>query len=202
MQTNDWWTGVGLQWYVDATNSGWAFSWSDGVIRSSGFISEPFYYQFVDFTGASGSMQPPLPPPHGLRLWNQNAIAVKTDGKIKPNDPFNAANNIVDRGFLAPEVQAVVTVGLEGVHPIGHDQANEGALDERAGAATFGLGCGADLQGWPQRDGDHDGERIAVHMARAETGTGKFSGLGRRSDGPGRCAYCVAEREWCAWTDD
>jgi hypothetical protein len=119
VQTNDWWTGVGLQWYVDATNSGWAFSWSDGVIRSSGFISEPFYYQFVDFTGASGSQQPPLPPPAGLRLWNQNAIAVKTDGKINPTDPFNPANNIVDRAFLAPEVQAVVTVGLEGVHPLG-----------------------------------------------------------------------------------
>jgi Glycosyl hydrolase family 81 C-terminal domain len=119
VQSNDWWTGVGLQWYVDQTNSGWAFSWNDGVIRSSGFISEPFYYQFVDFTGASGSQQPPLPPPHGLRLWNQNAIAVKTDGKIKPDDPFNPANNIVDRAFLAPEVQAVVTVGLDGVHPIG-----------------------------------------------------------------------------------
>ena len=119
VQSNDWWTGVGLQWYVDSTNSGWAFSWNDGVIRSSGFISEPFYYQFVDFTGASGSQQPPLPPPHGLRLWNQNAIAVKTDGKIKQTDTFNAVNNIVDRAFLAPEVQAVVTVGLEGVHPLG-----------------------------------------------------------------------------------
>jgi hypothetical protein len=126
VQTNDWWTGVGLQWYVDASNSGWAFSWSDGVIRSSGFISEPFYYQFVDFTGASGSQQPPLLPPHGLRLWNQNAIAVKTDGKIKSTDQFNAANNIVDRAFLAPEVQAVVTVGLEGVHPIGTTKPTRG----------------------------------------------------------------------------
>ena len=34
VQSNDWWTGVGLQWYVDQTNSGWAFSWNDGVIRS------------------------------------------------------------------------------------------------------------------------------------------------------------------------
>ena len=126
VQSNDWWTGVGLQWYVDATNSGWAFSWGDGVIRSSGFISEPFYYQFVDFTGASGSQQPPLPPPAGLRLWNQNAIAVKTDGKIKPTDPFNPANNIVDRAFLAPEVQAVVTVGLEGVHPLGTTKPTRG----------------------------------------------------------------------------
>lgn len=119
VQSCDWWTGVGLQWYVSSIDAGWAGSYNDGVIRSQGFISEPFYYQFVDFTGANGSVEPPLPPLHGLRLWNQNAIAVKTDGKIKPSDPFNAANNIIDRALLAPEVQAVVTVGLEGTHPIG-----------------------------------------------------------------------------------
>jgi hypothetical protein len=119
VQSNDWWTGVGLQWYVTSLDAGWAGSYNDGVIRSQGFISEPFYYQFVDFTGANGSVEPPLQPLHGVRLWNQNAIAVKTDGKIKPTDPFNAANNIVDRALLAPEVQAVVTVGLEGAHPIG-----------------------------------------------------------------------------------
>jgi hypothetical protein len=119
VQSNDWWTGVGLQWYVSSIDAGWAGAYNDGVIRSQGFISEPFYYQFVDFTGANGSVEPPLQPLHGLRLWNQNAIAVKTDGKVKPTDPFNAANNIVDRALLAPEVQAVVTVGLEGIHPIG-----------------------------------------------------------------------------------
>jgi hypothetical protein len=30
VQSNDWWTGVGLQWYVDSVNAGWAFSWNDG----------------------------------------------------------------------------------------------------------------------------------------------------------------------------
>src|SRR5438874_3226459 len=119
VQSNDWWTGVGLQWYVASIDAGWAGAYNDGVIRSQGFISEPFYYQFVDFTGANGGVEPPLLPLHGLRLWNHNAIAVKTDGKVKPTDPFNAANNIVDRALLAPEVQAVVTVGLEGAHPIG-----------------------------------------------------------------------------------
>ncbi len=117
VQSNDWWTGVGLQYYVPSTTFGWASSYKD-VTRSQGFISEPFFYQFVDFTGDLLSQDPPLPPPHGLRLWNQNAIAVKTNGKIMPNDTFNAANNIVDRGFLAPEVQAVVTVGLDGLHPL------------------------------------------------------------------------------------
>jgi hypothetical protein len=133
VQSNDWWTGVGLQWYVAQIDAGWAGSYDSGVILSRGFISEPFYSQFVDFTGQNGSVQPPLQPPHGLRLWNQNAIAVKTDGVISIPTPtpsgsptptptrarFDAANNLVDRAFLAPQVQAVVTVGLEGVHPIG-----------------------------------------------------------------------------------
>jgi len=119
VQSNDWWTGVGLKWYVSSLDAGWAGSYNDGVIRSQGFIGEPFYYQFVDFNGQNGSVEPPLQPLHGLRMWNQNAIAVKTDGKIKSTDPFDAANNVVDRALLAPEVQAVVTVGLEGAHPIG-----------------------------------------------------------------------------------
>ena len=51
VQSSDWWTGAGLQWFVDKTNSGWANSWNDGVIRSEMFISEPFYYSFVDFNG-------------------------------------------------------------------------------------------------------------------------------------------------------
>ena len=119
VQSNDWWAGVGLQYYVPSTDFGWANSYNDGIIRSQAFISEPFYYQFVDFTGANGGSEPPLPPLAGLRLWNQNAIAVKTDGKKKPTDKFDATNNIVDRADLAPQVQAVVTVGLDGVHPIG-----------------------------------------------------------------------------------
>jgi hypothetical protein len=121
VQSSDWWTGVGLQWYVSQLDQGWAGSYNDGVIRTQAFLSEPFYYQFVDFDGRNHGSDPPLPPPHGFRLWNQNAIAVKTDGKDPehPNAPFDARFNIVDRAFLAPEIQAVVTVGLENVHPIG-----------------------------------------------------------------------------------
>jgi len=103
VQSNDWWTGVGLQWYVPSTGSGWAFGWKEGVVRSTGFISEPFFYQFVDFTGENGSKQKPLPPPNGLRLVNQNAIHVSTNGKNLPTDPgFDAKFNIADRAFLAP----------------------------------------------------------------------------------------------------
>jgi hypothetical protein len=121
VQSSDWWTGVGLQWYIPVQDDGWASAYNAGVIRTRAFISEPFFCQFVDFDGRNLSSDPPLPPPQGFRLWNQNAIAVKTDGKDPnhPNNPFNARFNIVDRAFLTPETQAVVTVGLENVHPIG-----------------------------------------------------------------------------------
>jgi hypothetical protein len=51
VQSSDWWTGVGLQWYVSKIDQGWAGSYNDGVIRTQAFLSEPFYYQFVDFDG-------------------------------------------------------------------------------------------------------------------------------------------------------
>jgi len=110
VQSNDWWPGVGLQWYVPQTHAGWAFGWSstNNKPRTHQFISEPFAYDFVDFPSAT----------HGLRLWNQNAIAVKTDGKLTRCNPFDPKVNEIDRGFLAPENQAVVTVGLENVHPL------------------------------------------------------------------------------------
>jgi hypothetical protein len=120
VQSTDWWTGVGLQWYVPSTDVGWASCWTaacGALPRSVGFISEPFYYQFVDFPEENA--EPPLPPLRGFRLWNQKTIVVKTDGKVRPTDPFNATNNIADRGPLSNQKQAVVTVGLEGVHPIG-----------------------------------------------------------------------------------
>jgi hypothetical protein len=125
VQSNDWWTGVGLQWYIPSSNDGqgWAYCWTDtcgALPRSAGFISEPFYYQFVDFPEQKAV--PPLQPLRGLRLWNQKAIVVKTDGKQQPTDPFNAANNIADRGPISDQQAAVVTVGLEGVHPLGAAQ--------------------------------------------------------------------------------
>ena len=115
VQSNDWWIAAGFQWYVPQTNQGWVngFNPANNKPRTRGFLSEPFAYDFVDFPDT------PLPVgPYGLRLWNQNAIAIKTDGKERPEDPFNPAKNIIDRGFLQPENQPVVTVGLENVHPL------------------------------------------------------------------------------------
>ena len=110
VQSNDWWVGAGLQWYVPSTKDGWVIGYNpaNNKPHTSSFISEPFAYDFVDFPEGA----------YGLRLWNQNAIAVKTDGKLRPSDPFNPVNNEIDRAFLAPVHQEVVTVGLENVHPL------------------------------------------------------------------------------------
>src|SRR5262245_40554206 len=110
VQSNDWWVGAGLQWYVPQIHDGWVQGWSptNNKPRTAEFISEPFAYDFVDFPSE----------PYGFRLWNQNAIAVKTDGKLNPSDPFDPTVNEIDRAFLNPAHQAVVTVGLENVHPL------------------------------------------------------------------------------------
>ncbi len=56
VQSSDWWSGVGLQWYVAGQpDFGWASGYANGVILSQAFISEPFYYQFVDFDGRTGT---------------------------------------------------------------------------------------------------------------------------------------------------
>ncbi len=54
VQSNDWWPGVGLQWYVPQTNIGWVDGWdpSNNKPRTAQFISEPFAYEFVDFPAA------------------------------------------------------------------------------------------------------------------------------------------------------
>lgn len=116
LQTSDWWTGLGLQW------SGWVVgrTAAEGHIgRSGGFISEPFQMQFVDVLNPIPGLSVPL---QGLRFWNQNAITLRTDGKINTSDSFNPANNFVGRGEIAFEGSPEVTVGLANVHPLGTEQ--------------------------------------------------------------------------------
>jgi len=60
---------------------------------------------------------------HGLRLWSQNQFFVNTTGTFVLNQmgdkaPFDIANNTLGWAATAPETQASVTVGLEGVHPL------------------------------------------------------------------------------------
>ena len=117
VQTSDWWTGIGLQW------AGWVQGRlpQEGQIgRSTSFISEPFHMQFVDVNPISANVIPGIPlPVSGLRMWNQNAISVKTDGQINKGDPVNWALNFAGRGNLARQDSPAVTVGLPGVNPLG-----------------------------------------------------------------------------------
>jgi hypothetical protein len=119
LQTSDWWTGIGLQW------SGWVQGRpeNEGAAgRSTGFISEPFQMQFLDVGPGKNdaNVVPGIPlAVHGLRFWNQNAISYKTNGRIKPGDPFNASLNFAGRGEVSRQTSPIVTVGLANVHPLG-----------------------------------------------------------------------------------
>ena len=125
VQTNDWWTGVGLQ-YPDWVNGRASVKTS----RTLGFTNAPFYLAFTDYiTPFDG--QPDYPAAiHGLTLWNQNSIYVNTTGKVlkdgKPTPGFNAQLNSANRASLAPYNQPVVTVGLQDVHPILVSDGNNG----------------------------------------------------------------------------
>ena len=109
VQTSDWWSGVGLQW------SGWAFGYdpTNPAVRTQGFINEPFQYQFVDLPDSKKVAGLDLPV-QGLRLWNQYHIDVKTH-------PDKPGTNIFCRGPVRGPESPIVTVGLEGVHPINSD---------------------------------------------------------------------------------
>jgi len=57
--TSDWWTGIGLQWFVKPKSVppmfnngsiGWAYAYEDGFARSHGALSEPWWVNFVDYT--------------------------------------------------------------------------------------------------------------------------------------------------------
>jgi hypothetical protein len=117
IQTSDWWTGIGLQW------SGWVVGRKpeEGQIgRSNSFISEPFHMQFVDVNPTGANVIPGISlPVSGLRLWNQNAISVKTDGKINAGDPVDWSLNFAGRGNLSRQDSPTVTVGLANVQPLG-----------------------------------------------------------------------------------
>ncbi|MBC7931254.1 MAG: hypothetical protein H7Z38_11895, partial [Rubrivivax sp.] len=121
LQTSDWWTGIGLQWSNDNQTAGWVVGRKpeEGQAgRSKAFIAEPFHLQFVDY-GDSPAIAPlgVTPYPHGLRLWNQNHIAVRT-GAISDQFPFDPTQNFAGRGNAA-EPSPIVTVGLKDVHPLG-----------------------------------------------------------------------------------
>lgn len=103
VQTSDWWIGVGLQW------QGWVLA-SDPVVRSHAFVNQPFEYQFLDLP--ESRVVPGLDlPVQGLRFWNQVDMDIFTGSS-------DASGNFFGRGAIADQRSPVLTVGLEGVHPI------------------------------------------------------------------------------------
>jgi len=124
--TNKWWSQVGLQWSAtnEAGQTGFAFSWSDGLPRTLSFVDEPYYMQFVDYpaTGSDNFYKIDIA---GMRLINMDALYVNTSGKVATiqdgigkTSPFSPTNLVNQRGPIA-EPQPVVTVGLQHVHPLG-----------------------------------------------------------------------------------
>ena len=195
MQSNDWWIAAGFSGlFRRLIKAGLTVLTRLTTSLTRGFLSEPFAYDFVDFPDT------PLPVgPYGLRLWNQNAIAIKTDGKERPEDPFNPAKNIIDRGFLQPENQPVVTVGLENVHPLsqylGQTPPQQPPWTKVRVRKLFGLGHRYCLQGmaptkwrsrWPMGRRSHSQRTLGQANFLVWTGGSSAGGDGSLLCGKGK----------------
>jgi hypothetical protein len=109
IQTSDWWNGAGLQF------QGWVVGNDAGnvVARTRAVISEPFQSQFVDLPAQQ--LVPGLDAPvHGVRMWNPSVLDVFT----AYTDPAAVPTMIFGRGDIRGQKSPLVTVGLQGVHPI------------------------------------------------------------------------------------
>jgi hypothetical protein len=116
VQSSDWWSAVGLQW------QGWIVGNDpkNPVVRTFGFVSEPFQTQFIDLPAQQ--LVPGLDAPvHGVRLWNPSAIDVFTAF----TEPVYIPNMLFGRGDIQGQKSPLVTIGLQGVHPI---RPNDGAV--------------------------------------------------------------------------
>lgn len=106
VQSTDWWTGAALQW------SGWVErSPDDKLVRTKSFFSEPFEFAFVDLPLKAGGAAAPI---HGLRCANLKEIPIRTSADAA----VAYTNQEVAYGNVSPALNPVVTVGLDGVHPI------------------------------------------------------------------------------------
>ena len=120
VQTSDWWSSLGLQW------AGWVTGNDpkNPVVRTFDIVSEPFQSQFVDLPAVQTAAGISLPV-YGMRLWNPAAIHVFTAF----TDATTIPNVLFGRGAIADQRSPIVTVGLQGVHPI---RPNDGAVPTTA----------------------------------------------------------------------
>ena len=83
------------------------------VLRTRAFISEPFQTQFVDLPSAQ-TVTGLDAPVNGVRMWNPSVLDVYT-GYTTPAD---VPSMLFGRGDIQGQKSPLVTVGLQGVHPI------------------------------------------------------------------------------------
>ena len=109
IQTSDWWNGAGLQYqgWVDGNNAG------NVVLRTKPFVSEPFETQFVDLPNEQtvAGLDEAV---NGVRMWNPSTLDVYTGY----TDPADVPTMLFGRGSIQGQKSPLVTVGLQGVHPI------------------------------------------------------------------------------------
>ncbi|MBP7865047.1 MAG: hypothetical protein KA419_03785 [Acidobacteria bacterium] len=106
VQSTDWWTGAGLQW------SGWVErSPDDKLVRTKSFFSEPLEFAFLDLPVKTGGAPVAI---HGLHCANLRELPVRTSSD--PAVPYTSQE--VAYGNVSPALNPVVTVGLDGVHPV------------------------------------------------------------------------------------
>lgn len=121
VQSNDWWSGVGLQY------GGWVDGRGADLLRTRAIINDPFFYQFLDFSKISKAEDIPV---HGLRFWNKTDMHVKTDKGFWPDPKLpdigngDSIYNFIGFGQISPAISPIVTLGLDGVHPISADGTN------------------------------------------------------------------------------
>src|SRR5258708_22309878 len=89
---------------------GWKIDQNNGHRRTMPMVTEPFRIDFVDMTTNYGQELRPI----GLRLWNQSDMYVFTDEKEK----VGLSDNKFSIDTLAQVDAPIVTIGLQGVHPI------------------------------------------------------------------------------------
>ena len=108
------------------------------VLRTKPFVSEPFETQFVDLPNEQ-TVDGLDEAVNGVRMWNPSILDVYT-GYTKPAD---VPTMLFGRGDIQGQKSPLVTVGLQGVHPI-VDPERHGAdgetMDERPHPELYRLG--------------------------------------------------------------
>jgi hypothetical protein len=114
--SNKWWSPALLQHASHRPREdGWVLDADIRSRRSRPMVNEPFRIDFVDMTNPDWPAKgyPPELLPIGLRFWNQSDMYVFTG-----DDKGDVDDNKFSIDNLAQSDAPIVTVGLQGVHPL------------------------------------------------------------------------------------